>query len=80
MSHCEGSEEREVNEKMNKEDVWQVIKAILKILIGIGIFLLLCMDSKGHINGDEAVALIVGFTAGWAVTFWHYEKKRKEDD
>jgi hypothetical protein len=65
---------------MNKEDVWQVIKAILKVLVAVGIFLFLFMDSKGHINGDQAETFIFGFVAGWAVTFGHFKKKGTKNE
>ena len=64
---------------MNKEDVWQVIKAILKILIGIGVFVFLFMDHEWHFHGHDAGTFLFGGIAGWAITAWHFEKKRKAD-
>jgi hypothetical protein len=64
---------------MNKEDTWQVIKAIFKVLVGIGLFIFLFMDSRGHFNGDQAVTFLSGFIAGWFVTFWHLKKGTKDE-
>ncbi len=64
-------------DSMNKEDTWQVIKAILKVLVGLGIILFLFMDSTGNIHGGQAADVLVGFVAGWLVTYLYYGKKER---
>jgi hypothetical protein len=61
---------------MNKEDV----KTIVKVLAGVGIFLFLFIDSKGHFNYEQAKDVMFGFFAGWLVTYLHLKKTGKKDE
>lgn len=63
--------------KISWPELWEVIRAILKVILGIGIWLFLNMDSKWHLDRDGAVDSLYGFIAGVLVAVWHYAPKMK---